>query len=226
MLTFKERVAYQRAIEDVYWRHRIWPKENPDPAIARCGNVSGATRKESRKLSAKVSSAGGLICIRRTTEQLQAELDRMAQHTKRPEVLREIFGALDNDPFVIAECLARHVTRSMSADKNLPQSWLLKAKPKCKYSDRKREHASLMSQSVGCRRRTWTPTTHTNAPSARNSHTAVWTGSEMIIWGGWNSPPLNTGGRYHPTTDSWTLPASPTRPPPGKLILRCGPVVK
>src|SRR4029077_7927825 len=31
MLTFAERVAYQRAIEDVYWRHRIWPKERPDP---------------------------------------------------------------------------------------------------------------------------------------------------------------------------------------------------
>src|ERR1043166_8322136 len=30
-LSFSERVAYQRAIEDVYWRHRIWPKENPDP---------------------------------------------------------------------------------------------------------------------------------------------------------------------------------------------------
>src|SRR6266567_5362370 len=29
--SFVERVAYQRAIEDVYWRHRIWPKENPDP---------------------------------------------------------------------------------------------------------------------------------------------------------------------------------------------------
>src|SRR6266404_6803391 len=29
-LTFQERVAYQRAIEDVYWRHRIWPKERPD----------------------------------------------------------------------------------------------------------------------------------------------------------------------------------------------------
>ena len=25
-LTFAERVAYQRAIEDVYWRHRIWPR--------------------------------------------------------------------------------------------------------------------------------------------------------------------------------------------------------
>jgi hypothetical protein len=30
-LTFAERVAYQRAIEDVYWQHRIWPKERPDP---------------------------------------------------------------------------------------------------------------------------------------------------------------------------------------------------
>src|SRR5206468_12177207 len=29
-LSFAERVAYQRAIEDVYWRHRIWPKERPD----------------------------------------------------------------------------------------------------------------------------------------------------------------------------------------------------
>ena len=30
-LTFAERVSYQRAIENVYWRHRIWPKENPNP---------------------------------------------------------------------------------------------------------------------------------------------------------------------------------------------------
>ena len=44
-----------------------------------------------------------------TAEQLQAEMDRMAQHTKQPEVLRELFEALGNDPFVIAECLARPV---------------------------------------------------------------------------------------------------------------------
>src|SRR4051812_14460574 len=33
-LTFAERVAYQQAIEDVYWRPRIWPRgsgERPDP---------------------------------------------------------------------------------------------------------------------------------------------------------------------------------------------------
>jgi hypothetical protein len=30
-LTFEERVSYQKAIEEVYWSHRIWPKERPDP---------------------------------------------------------------------------------------------------------------------------------------------------------------------------------------------------
>jgi hypothetical protein len=39
--------------------------------------------------------------------ELQAEMDRMAQHTKQPEVLCELFEALGNDRFVIAECLAR-----------------------------------------------------------------------------------------------------------------------
>src|SRR5436190_6424110 len=42
-----------------------------------------------------------------TAEQLQAEMDRMARNTKQPEVLRELFTALGNDPVVIAECLAR-----------------------------------------------------------------------------------------------------------------------
>src|SRR5438094_5805264 len=31
MLTFGDRVAYQRAIEEVYWQHRIWPNANPGP---------------------------------------------------------------------------------------------------------------------------------------------------------------------------------------------------
>ena len=34
-------------------------------------------------------------------------MDRIAKHTKQPEVLRELFDALGNDAFVIAECLAR-----------------------------------------------------------------------------------------------------------------------
>src|SRR5438132_11306637 len=30
-LSFEDRVNYQRIIEEVYWRHRVWPKENPQP---------------------------------------------------------------------------------------------------------------------------------------------------------------------------------------------------
>src|SRR5262245_14054912 len=33
MLTFQQRVAFQRSIEEVYWRHRIWPgnrEKRPD----------------------------------------------------------------------------------------------------------------------------------------------------------------------------------------------------
>ena len=55
----------------------------------------------------------------------------------------------------------------------------------------------------------WTATDMSNAPSARDDHTAIWTGSEMIIWGGANAiyfPPeaLGSGGRYNPVTNSWT----------------------
>ena len=30
----------------------------------------------------------------------------------------------------------------------------------------------------------WIATSTTNAPSSREFHTAVWSGSEMIVWGG------------------------------------------
>jgi len=53
---------------------------------------------------------------------------------------------------------------------------------------------------------TWTPTSTTSAPSARYNLAAVWTGSLMVVWGGFDSisPYLNTGGRYDPATDSWS----------------------
>ncbi len=51
----------------------------------------------------------------------------------------------------------------------------------------------------------WTPTTAAGAPAARFSHTAVWTGSEMIVWGGQgNSGVLNDGARYNPALNIWT----------------------
>src|SRR5438105_15623846 len=61
---------------------------------------------------------------------------------------------------------------------------------------------------------TWTSTTTMNAPATRTGHTAVWTGSEMIIWGGWNglSSLFNSGGKYDPVTNSWTATSSSNSP--------------
>jgi N-acetylneuraminic acid mutarotase len=59
----------------------------------------------------------------------------------------------------------------------------------------------------------WTPTSTTGAPTPRYVHTAVWTGSLMIVWGGGNSVSLNSGGRYDPATDTWspsTLTGAPS----------------
>jgi N-acetylneuraminic acid mutarotase len=66
---------------------------------------------------------------------------------------------------------------------------------------------------------TWIPTTTTNAPSARSSLTAIWTGNEMIVWGGYfydgTSHYLDTGARYNPGADTWTA-ASTTNAPTGR----------
>ena len=50
----------------------------------------------------------------------------------------------------------------------------------------------------------WLPTSTNNAPAARDAHTSVWTGSLMIVWGGFAPAGTNTGGLYDPSTDTWT----------------------
>ena len=63
----------------------------------------------------------------------------------------------------------------------------------------------------------WTPTSTTNAPGGLFAHTAVWTGTEMIVWGGIddNGSYSNTGGRYDADANSWTL-TSITNAPTGR----------
>src|SRR6476620_8563181 len=102
-LTFQERVAYQRAIEDVYWRHRIWPKERPDPKPSLDAVMSQAQLEKKVTEYLRGSQALEDYWHRSITpDQLQAEMERMASHTKQPDLLREIFGTLGNNPFVIA----------------------------------------------------------------------------------------------------------------------------
>jgi N-acetylneuraminic acid mutarotase len=287
-----------------------------------------------------------------TAEQLQAEMDRMAQHTKQSEVLREVFEALGNDPFVIAECLARpalaqrlltnwygydqriHGELRQRAEVDLqghssvdelkqtsgkyseielvkgdrnehnrgsnpglelsPHEWnetlyklaamfgksknntrqphsvhssgdsltpeieaellnplqedneryyaiavLDKTKDRLKLATiewakepleswRARAENQVTQATAaaaddytlpeisdgGCTDDTWTATM-VNGPSGRSNHTAVWTGSEMIIWGGGSTgSELNTGGRYNPSTDMWTATSTANAPSP------------
>ncbi len=56
----------------------------------------------------------------------------------------------------------------------------------------------------------WSPIETTGSPpSARRQHTAVWTGTEMIIWGGQSgSTQLSDGSRFNPTSGTWTATAA------------------
>jgi hypothetical protein len=52
---------------------------------------------------------------------------------------------------------------------------------------------------------TWQQRTNGTPPAGRHIHTAVWTGSEMIVWGGQTGGShFSDGGRYHPALNSWT----------------------
>ncbi len=60
---------------------------------------------------------------------------------------------------------------------------------------------------------TWQPLSTTGAPLARQGHTAVWTGTRLIVWGGKvGGVPLDSGAAYDPATDTWT--ALPTENAP------------
>src|SRR5947207_487008 len=137
-LTFADRVTYQRAIEEVYWQHRIWPKANagPKPPLEKENRVKPTT-------------------VAWRTEPLQLKGARAG---------------------TMAAVTANYTLPTISSD--LPDV---------------------------CTDDTWTPTNLANAPLGRSLHTAVWTGSEMIVWGGYDGfDPFNTGGRYNTSNDSWT----------------------
>lgn len=49
----------------------------------------------------------------------------------------------------------------------------------------------------------WSAISTNNTPDQRAFHSAVWTGTEMIIWGGKSNTNLKTGGVYDPELDVW-----------------------
>ena len=203
-------VAARQAVERVYWAHRTWPDDNPhakapfDRTIPD-DLVRARVEEARRKTSALETLRGRPI----THEMLQTELNRMAASTRAPLVLREIFDALGNDPELIVET----VVLPTLTDRLLRESygdefdrW---------WKDARTQFDAVAPDSPGhftlptiggdaCTPMTWEPTCCADAPPPGAVWAeAVWTGAEMIVWGGANGTAVPSSGRYDPALDSW-----------------------
>jgi hypothetical protein len=101
-LSFEERVYAQAAIERVYYAHQIGATKPFDVAVPRA-----VLESKVRKYLEQTVALQTYWKTAVTDETLQRELERMAQGTRMPERLQELYTALGNDAVLIKECLAR-----------------------------------------------------------------------------------------------------------------------
>ena len=105
-LTFPQRVAYQRAIEEVYWRHRIWPNERLDPKPSLDAVMSQARSKTKSQITAnhkrsQITGNGQLLL-----SSCKLRWIAWQEHRAARCVTRTLCSARQR-PCFIAECLAR-----------------------------------------------------------------------------------------------------------------------
>src|SRR5450755_2085984 len=77
-VTFEQRVEYQRKIEEVYWHHRIWPKERTDSkpsleTVMSRGQIEEKVRDHLRNSHVLEDYWQQSVSF----QQLQAEMERM-----------------------------------------------------------------------------------------------------------------------------------------------------
>jgi hypothetical protein len=253
--SFEERVRAQRAIEEVYHRHRTGTKLPFEEAVP----AAVLRAKVVRYLRESVALER-IWKVPVTAEALARELERMARHTRFPGRLEELYEALGRDPRLVLECLVRPVyvrrlSRNFFAfDRRIHEGSFRQALALRERLLRGEAVAGLagvqrtvmegeFDQPVsgigalppgyllpepgggvraaasgvgGSQRDESTTSALACTPddtwdngilgriAERRDHTAVWTGSEMIVWGGL-APflPTNTGGRYDPVQDRW-----------------------
>jgi len=241
-LTFSERVAAQGAIERVYYAHQIGATRSFEVAVPAA--VLEAKVRTYLEQSAALET---IWKTRVTARALERELDRIAERTRYPDRLEEIYAALGHDPFLILECFARP-----SLAGRLQRSFLEKDE-RFSGGDSWREirtrvdgssvaaaaDPSFLLPRPGSRARrsggscapdaipltapstgtavcvpddTWDNGSLDDVPDPRDGHTAIWTGSVMVAWGGccW----LGSGGRYDPLTDTWSPVSAVNAPGP------------
>jgi hypothetical protein len=230
------RVRCLETIERVYWKHRT---SDPHATFARALPQQMLQRR-AEDLGLKMAALRELWQIDVSPQRVQAELDRMAAHSQSPARLRELFAALGDDPTLAAECLARPVlvdrllraeydrderlagARPDAATQELDggerrsfETWWHETRGQLTTETEGRSFAYRLPVVSGtaCVDDSWRPTKQLLDP--RYWHTAVWTGSEMIVFGGMSNVGTTyaDGSRYDPATDTWQL--LPTAGSPG-----------
>src|SRR6185436_17215434 len=147
--------------------------------------------------------------------------------------LLEMYAALGNDPLLVRECLARpllvdRLTRSFfendatiqpaaalrgEAARRRWESWWSEVEGTLDEASVRVAAAPARSLALpqaaaaahGCSPGdAWENQSLDDPPDARADHVAVWTGTEMIIWGGKDpTRRFTTGALYNPSTDTW-----------------------
>ncbi len=226
-ITFRQRVDAQRAIENVYQAHDAAAQDT-----ARYPIPSAVLEARVRSYLEKSAALEAVWHVTITPQMLRAEVERMASQTRMPDRLREIYHALDDDPILIQECLARPALAqrllrekfvSDPPDGTSPRPgatpvgwdrWWRAARDRfdgdtvptvAEPMHLPEPAGSSASPLAGCSTEgVWAPVGFDNVPSPRYGAAVVWTGSQMIVWGGTDTNgPLGTGGRYDPVIDAW-----------------------
>lgn len=325
-ISFQDRVKYQYFIEKIYYDNRIWPSKissKPEfEKVAKKGVIEKIVKDYLKKSVALEMLRGKEI----TAEELKQEMERIIKNSKDKKTLLKIFSTLNNDPFLIAEIVARKtlverlagkyyywnkeihndlrnkaqeifiginplnfaqrdfgkylkikirkdlrqikshnsgeiilnyqefskVYKETPEEKNISnliekeesfaiyhtlkkedslveleclifpkkpfESWLeeqsfdlnIKQTSKESYYSFSVERESMFNLRGSCSDGWWENSSLDQIPDGRYYHTAIWTGNEMIIWGGQNGSWIgndiffNNGYKYNPTTDTWS----------------------
>lgn len=219
-LTIEARAECHAAVERHYWEQRIWPAQNPQPKPRFEDAVSAtALHRQAQDALAMSVALEALWGERIDAPALRREVERMARESRDPKMLGRIFAALDDDPALVRECLARprlaerrlrtryetenpgdtfsawwNHARGDYLTTRLPQAWVqAEAAGGSALPDLPEGGMSQPPDSWSA-----TPALPRNARDLK----AVWTGSEFIAWGG--SATFHRGGRYDPALDLWT----------------------
>jgi N-acetylneuraminic acid mutarotase len=207
-------------MEQVYWQHRIWPAENPGPKPSLEAVISSEQISTRADEGLRLTNAlSHYWHVNLSGAQLQMEIDRMASASRQPEVLDDLFAALGNDPHLIAEMLARPILAERLARNFYEQDSRFNAK-KVSFNtwwEQTRDRFEAVVKEPAFQYSVKAVVQSNAQPAAESwrslyaqpegdiAMSAVWTGTEMIVWGGTEtgSSVFASGSRYNPATDSW-----------------------